>query len=834
MDFDDSRSSTSFEDIGAKLLTHGADYDESKWGGVDNDVNKLKALIAKSTSKNARELADGEVQDVCYVLQYKGLSGKITEVHRSSEPIKIQLDDTKDDSLGTRKNKPVLEIVTKVSTSIVNKSGNGYGRQPPPSPSNLYDQYFHNDNYGEYAYGNARSRKKEEDGSNMKIANIERTAMMIHSPYLINALKAVVGYYPAASFIGDSVRIDAPYQVLVHHRAALARYKYAFATAKHIDVLLGFIEKTLGKELRAEEERHNSSTPKATFDKLWMIYKPGEVVYVNYNNKWTPFVISRCLDEMPNPRDEAVVSPYTIDCWNVVYKGSKLRRMMHSFVVNAFSGEEAILGLTVIPARFFRGDDKDEDPLYIQRKHIELGKMVWDLAKGPVHMSYDGSLVETEPSSEWNPPTGARGYMSGRVIVDCEGFARYSGNCPGSSPGRPNEVPPPFTNRFTPPKCQLPYFAPCCGCSVCSSAAGKHERPSPFADFEDLDPTLDDAPSSDLYYLVLTKVVSGFILGKRRWGHFNVEDLEEVKFDKEAFKYLVLDDEIKLTVKALIGKFSSNNGQVTPWPNDFVKNKGQGRIFLLHGSPGVGKTCTVECVAELARRPLLSLTSGDLSTMSCTVEKSLEYFLQLGERFGAIVLLDEADVYLETRRTKDIARNGLVSIFLRALEYYRGVLFLTTNRVQTFDSAFTSRIHVALHYKSLTHTDREKIWLNSFERLERDSNGRVHISVATREYAYESQDVHSLRWNGREIRNALQTAVALAETEADEEGQEKVIVTDKHLRSVVKMSRGLRIYCFDAGTVMTILLGAIGMLFMRRTTTTTARMSFMTDDGWLM
>lgn len=149
-------------------------------------------------------------------------------------------------------------------------------------------------------------------------------------------------------------------------------------------------------------------------------------------------------------------------------------------------------------------------------------------------------------------------------------------------------------------------------------------------------------------------------------------------------------------------------------------------------------------------------------------------------------------MYLEARHALDISRNKLVSVFLRALEYHRGVLFLTTNRVQTFDSAFTSRIHVALHYKPLTDADREKIWLNSFERLERDSDGKVHISVATREYAYESNDVQSLRWNGREIRNALQTAVALAETEALENDKDRVTVTDKHLRAVVKMSRGFK------------------------------------------
>jgi hypothetical protein len=174
------------------------------------------------------------------------------------------------------------------------------------------------------------------------------------------------------------------------------------------------------------------------------------------------------------------------------------------------------------------------------------------------------------------------------------------------------------------------------------------------------------------------------------------------------------------------------------------------------------------------------------------VERNLKYFLQLGERFGAMVLLDEADVYLESRRAKDIARNGLVSVFLRALEYYRGVLFLTTNRVRTFDAAFTSRIHVALHYGALTDADRERIWMNGFERLERDAGGRVHVSVAAREFAWASTDVRSLRWNGREIRNALQTAVALAESEALEDGSDVVMVTEKHLRSVVRMSRGFK------------------------------------------
>ena len=47
---------------------------------------------------------------------------------------------------------------------------------------------------------------------------------------------------------------------------------------------------------------------------------------------------------------------------------------------------------------------------------------------------------------------------------------------------------------------------------------------------------------------------------------------------------------------------------------------------------------------------------------------------------------------------------------LRHVEYYRGILFLTTNRVKAFDEAFLSRIHVALHFHELTKDARKQVW----------------------------------------------------------------------------------------------------------------------------
>lgn len=129
---------------------------------------------------------------------------------------------------------------------------------------------------------------------------------------------------------------------------------------------------------------------------------------------------------------------------------------------------------------------------------------------------------------------------------------------------------------------------------------------------------------------------------------------------------------------------------------DVIENKGNGLIMLLHGPPGTGKTFTAECVAEIAKKPIYSVTCGDIGTEPEAVEKYLESVFHLGKIWDCVVLLDEAVVFLEQRTLQDLKRDALVSVFLRALEYYEGILILTTNRVGTFDEAFKSRIQLAL------------------------------------------------------------------------------------------------------------------------------------------
>jgi AAA+ superfamily predicted ATPase len=176
---------------------------------------------------------------------------------------------------------------------------------------------------------------------------------------------------------------------------------------------------------------------------------------------------------------------------------------------------------------------------------------------------------------------------------------------------------------------------------------------------------------------------------------------------------------------------------------------------LLHGPPGTGKTLTAESVAELAQRPLYRVTCGDVGTGPEGVETYLESVLYIGKIWGCVVLLDEADAYLEERSLSDLHRNALVSVFLRVLEYYEGILILTSNRVGTSDEAFKSRIKLAVHYSTLGYPDRCKIWRNFCKAL-REEN------VDFEDLNDNLDNLAKVKLNGRDIRNAISVARELA------------------------------------------------------------------------
>ncbi|KAL1857624.1 hypothetical protein Daus18300_010264 [Diaporthe australafricana] len=296
--------------------------------------------------------------------------------------------------------------------------------------------------------------------------------------------------------------------------------------------------------------------------------------------------------------------------------------------------------------------------------------------------------------------------------------------------------------------------------------------------------------------MIMSYSVFGFALRDRTWAKLDLDcmsavrstgyaneqtddDLEEG--DKGAFGQLVLPQGHKKMVLSLISQHFRNKGsqESNDKQLDIVRGKGKlplahwGLIILLHGAPGVGKTTTAEGVAETFGQPLFQITCGDLGSNPKDVESALQMNFALANRWGCILLLDEADVFLAERRREDFNRNGLVAVFLRVLEYYAGILFLTTNRIGDFDEAFASRIHMSLHYPALDEVSTAKVFRLNLGLIKNRLQDRVRIEedeIITAAGKHWREHKHA-RWNGRQIRNACQTALALAEFDAQPKGK---------------------------------------------------------------
>ncbi|EPE07210.1 aaa family ATPase [Ophiostoma piceae UAMH 11346] len=280
--------------------------------------------------------------------------------------------------------------------------------------------------------------------------------------------------------------------------------------------------------------------------------------------------------------------------------------------------------------------------------------------------------------------------------------------------------------------------------------------------------------------MFMTPMVEGYALKNKEWFSFCVEDLRPIQWNDQAYDHLVYDEQ----QKDLVLSFVESHGHSPSKMDDVIIGKGDGLIILLSGPPGTGKTLTAEAVADRTHRPLFYLQAEDLGINAAQLGANIKKVFEMATEWDAVILLDEADVFMAERHPQDIARNELVSIFLRELEYFRGIIFLTTNLYDTIDTAFRSRVSLHLLFRPLTIEARLSVWRKFLARVtgpelkERallggedgaaGSSGIVDVTYAESDYGADDEtgpantisdeDLGELSaWilNGREIKTAV-------------------------------------------------------------------------------
>jgi hypothetical protein len=73
---------------------------------------------------------------------------------------------------------------------------------------------------------------------------------------------------------------------------------------------------------------------------------------------------------------------------------------------------------------------------------------------------------------------------------------------------------------------------------------------------------------------------------------FHIDRIKDLQVEEAPFDNLILPEGIKNTIQSIVWSYKQPGDEVKAWSADFIQEKGEGQIFLLHGTPGVGKTCT--------------------------------------------------------------------------------------------------------------------------------------------------------------------------------------------------------------------------------------------------
>ena len=308
------------------------------------------------------------------------------------------------------------------------------------------------------------------------------------------------------------------------------------------------------------------------------------------------------------------------------------------------------------------------------------------------------------------------------------------------------------------------------------------------------------SPNHEEDYTLFPRRVCGFVFSTHKWANLLVENIRPFARRSSLWNELQIPEQYKKTLEASIKNHVRDSRTKQP-EADLVRGKGVGVVVLLQGPPGVGKTYTAEAIAEDTKRALYPITPAELGSNLSHIDKNLNTILNRGRKWGCILLLDEADVYFMPRGADDLQRNCIVSSFLRQIEYYTGIVFLTTNRIVGLDEAIVSRVTIPLVYQPLNRLATGRLWetycknVKRFIPLSRSKNPPyINVNPKARDW-WEGQYNEAIKqrrpwWSGRQIQIAFRQAVELANWDYHSSDNDVLNLEEGHFQTVSTLLDG--------------------------------------------
>lgn len=541
--------------------------------------------------------------------------------------------------------------------------------------------------------------------------------------------------------------------------------KHAKLVYKHLDMLVKYLD----EEYAATKKNLYPMLEAGiiSFEYMWALFKPNTICYATaYGDEDEPRAFK--ISYSQEVQDILRGTFYSVEGRSLEYNGKQFGMASITEEIRQFSGTRRIDTLSCYPITYHKQRDRVTAHLIERgKKFITLQGMNYKTYAGMAYVKKEQKVLKVDVNGRImiDPAVFRRvqpNYSLARIYPRLDGHTLDMGqfgeqNSSATTSDSP-DLPTPSSEDFDKRKQeqrQRQFRVVRDDDGRLRTVEIKADESLPRqASEQSPSATVGNAVFSEEQLLTASPLVVGFSFSEKLWLEFAVSKVGEVQWNDGAFESLILPDKQKSIVEALVSSHAFHPSRSV---DDIIAGKGRGLVAVLHGGPGLGKTLTVESVADLLRRPLYTVSAGDLGTSGSTLERELQTILDIAHAWGAVLLLDEADVFLEKRSTHDLHRNALVSIFLRLLEYFQGILFLTTNRVEVFDDAFISRIHLSLRYGELSPKAKKAVWSTFIQRV-RDMDGMQVERIQEKDL----DDLSRRVLNGRQIKNIVRAAQALA------------------------------------------------------------------------
>nr|XP_036582506.1 Vacuolar protein sorting-associated protein 4B [Colletotrichum truncatum]KAF6791210.1 Vacuolar protein sorting-associated protein 4B [Colletotrichum truncatum] len=547
--------------------------------------------------------------------------------------------------------------------------------------------------------------------------------IIIQNPGLVSALEPILKKEDVHLDPTDAATFQAPFRPLYFcYDEILSLYKTTSDSSlkDYAQLLVRTLDDMLGET--REKKRRLQASGLINFKLAWTYFPRDTVVYSYGRNAE---MLCKVKDTAYEQTECGKI--FMIHCKVLSFNGDAFVWTDKTLIVPEFSGNKPISDLDHYPLQFH------SDPDGVRQRMHARGTRVLDL-QGLTYCTYNGIAIDGKDKHN----------VEGRILIDVVGFNKYE----RTQGKREASDPQTLKNRVTKKHTESNEDSE--GKPNVKADGKNHKHLSEKRQLENKKDML--SRQDDLVFI--SPLIEGFALKNKLWLAFYVEDIGPIVWNNEAYDHLVYDEQQKDLVLSFVENHGLSKGQQM---DDVIVGKGQGLIILLSGPPGTGKTLTAEAVADRTHRPLFYLQAEDLGINPASLGANISRVFEMATEWDAVILLDEADVFMAERNPHDIARNELVSIFLRELEYFHGIIFLTTNLYHTIDTAFRSRVSLHLLFKPLTSDARVLIWRKFLGRLPQQNATQGSNELLSDE---DLKDLSQWQLNGREIKNAVKMVKA--------------------------------------------------------------------------